>query len=618
MRKHVLSLLTALLVMTVSFTAVLAEDEVFNPLYDETEDVIEIYDTTPVDPVIDEPVTQQQLLQGEEIDALIANRHFAPGEDSEPATMDFVGTLQFDNAVLGFSEVFTLGKGPLHGKDTTVFPDVAIDFVTVDDYLVPVTQHVIANGTLSEGESYWDIIVQPGRVWQEQNNKDEGWQRAAFPFAFVNRLEGESHNGLALFLYNESEVSHVRVQVVAQTRPGEVPDYFNAWGTVPATYIADAIDDPKAVQQRFRAELADRIPTAPLSDLEGRVDAETLAAFDGATTAKEEQSVLQTGLYYNGVLYMSDFATAAGPYPYPEEARFGVWSVTKSAILNVAFLRLAEKYSEDVVDKKLVDYIPQAADVDGWEDVTFMDMANMASGRGATEDDPTCYLCDYQRWNLAPSKEEKIKEALDYILVWEPGTKTVYRDQDSFLFGAAMENFLQHHEGPEATLVDMIMEEVFQPIGIYHIAANHTIEAGDADGQIKAEFGYYPTFDEMTKIALLYQNHGEWNGKQILNRSLVGSLLPGEEPPAMALVKEEEEVTEHGALHYAMNWHIEPYAVADECVLHLPSMSGFGGNLVTLLPGDMVSLRVANATSDFNSPAAQADAAAQLTSFCMR
>ncbi len=82
---------------------------------------------------------------------------------------------------------------PILGRDPKLFPGVAISFFTDKGDLVPFTQDVIRYGSGNQGRSYWDIIVQPGRVWSEAD--DGEWSRAAFPFALVNSIEGETHNG---------------------------------------------------------------------------------------------------------------------------------------------------------------------------------------------------------------------------------------------------------------------------------------------------------------------------------------------------------------------------------------------------------------------------------------
>ncbi len=568
----------------------------------------------PEDPVSDDPITWDMLMDGEQPEQLTSNQHFAPSPDAEDASVPFIGTLALEDAVMATSPEFEAGKGELYERDTTVFPGIDIEFITVDSHLVPVNQDVIAHGTLEGTTSYWDVIVQPGRVWQMPGGADQGWNRAAFPFSLVQRLEGETHTGLALFLYNEDEVSPVRFQKVVQTAPFEVVDFFNAWGVTEASYQPDGIDDPQAHADRYVRHRENQLPTAPLDALEDMVSAERLAAFDGVKDEDQKASILQTALVYNGVLYKSPLETAAGPFPYSQEARHGVWSVTKSGIMNVAMLRLAEKYGTELLDEPIADYVSVPDDLEGWENVTFLDMANMASGRGATEEDPTCYLCDYYRWYLAHSKAEKIDEALDYPSIWEPGTKYVYRDQDAFLLSVALEKFLQSREGDDAALDQMLLEEVFEPIGIYYLPANFTIEAEGEDGHIRGDFGWYPTLDDLAKVSLLYQNYGAWNGEQILERQLVESLLPGQEPPEMALVKEGEE-NEYGSEYYAMNWHIEPYRTEDDSLLYLPSMTGWGGHLVTLLPGEMVALRIANAGTPMYGSVPQARLAEELQPF---
>ncbi|MDO5759102.1 MAG: hypothetical protein Q4P24_16880, partial [Rhodobacterales bacterium] len=93
-------------------------------------------------------------------------------------------------------------------------------------------------------------------VWSEPED-DDGWSRASFPFALMNRLEQDSHNGVATFAYKDGEVSDVRFQIVTQTAPYYVPEHFKAWGVLPAEYeAADAAEYAQA-GDAYRAELAD-------------------------------------------------------------------------------------------------------------------------------------------------------------------------------------------------------------------------------------------------------------------------------------------------------------------------------------------------------------------------
>jgi hypothetical protein len=164
-------------------------------------------------------------------------------------------TLKLAGAVMGVrSTAHRFIADPVGGKDTRFFPNVSITFFTAGSKLVPTTQNVIRNGVLSGSRSYWDIIVEPGRVWTQAN--DHGWHRASFPFALVNSIEGETHTGVALFLYRGSSVSSVRFQVVQETAPFDVPQYFTAWGTSAATLTRGVahLDTDRRAFTRTRSE----------------------------------------------------------------------------------------------------------------------------------------------------------------------------------------------------------------------------------------------------------------------------------------------------------------------------------------------------------------------------
>ena len=134
------------------------------------------------------------------VTGLIDNSAFLPSTAAQPAHRDFTGSIALGEVLMGtdpalFTSTEVLGKNP------QVFPAVTLAFYTAGGDLVPVDREVIRAGSTAAGTSYWDMIVQPGRVWSEP--QDGEWSRAAFPFALVHSIEGESHNGVATFLYRE-------------------------------------------------------------------------------------------------------------------------------------------------------------------------------------------------------------------------------------------------------------------------------------------------------------------------------------------------------------------------------------------------------------------------------
>ncbi len=207
---------------------------------------------------------------------------------------------------------------------------------------------MIPKGTLPRRRSFWDVVVQPGRVWRQRG--DHGWSRASFPLALLNRLEGETHNGVATFVFRGARVSHVRFQVVAQTAPFYVSDYFNAWGTTRESFIPGRISRLAERARRHRRAVAGRFAVASFDELEAAVSPDLLAAFDNTA---DDSLVLQRALLHKRVLYRSACATHAGPFPFCDQVRYGTWSVSKSAALNVATLRLAAKFGAGMLDEKV-------------------------------------------------------------------------------------------------------------------------------------------------------------------------------------------------------------------------------------------------------------------------
>ncbi len=548
-------------------------------------------------------ITAQQLLSGQTADGLTSNDRFAPGERARRAHQRFTGRLDLDGVTM---QVLSDGPGgtisnPVLGKDTMFFPDVSISFFTVDQHLVPTTQDVILNGVLPGTRSYWDMIVQPGRVWSE--SADRGWNRASFPFSLVNSIEGETHAGIAMFLYKGREVSPVRFQIVQMTSPFYVPEYFTAWGTTGAHFRRGGIPHLFWRAARYRAELAAQLPVRPWSKLERVVDAATLEAF------VEYPDFVQGAVVRDGVLYRTDCPTAAGPFPYCDQVRYGVWSITKSAMMNVALLRLAQKYGVGFLDEPIGDYLPAAA-AGGWETVTYRDLAMMASGHGPAED-PLCYLCDYDRWYVALSHADKTAEALDYPGPFaEPGTVLNYRDQDAYLLGVALDAFVKAKQGTHASVARLVAWDVYRKIGIFHAPTNATVDPDGSAGQPLMAYGYYPTLDDLAKIALLYENGGRWNGRQLLDPALVQQLLPQPVPPAGAL-------SESDSVSYYLNWWLRRLDSTEGCSAWVPQMSGWGGNTVTLLPDRNVVIRMRNLWNDTPDPQATINALAdELTTNC--
>jgi len=378
-----------------------------------------------------------------------------------------------------------------------------------------------------------------------------------------------------------------------------VKDYFLAAGLVPASLAArdtHSATEVEALTRDYAATLANAVPVADWHELEAKVGAATLlVGFDGRMPVRD---IVLAGLDYEGTFYLKECVSAAGPLPWCDRARFGVWSATKALANETALLRLAEKYGPTVFELKIKDFVPELGGHAEWDNVRFQDAIDMATGVGAGSTEiehnniSDGYLTDdYSTWYEARSVQEKLAALVKAgrAYPWGPGKVARYRDQDMFLLGVAMNNFLRSKEGAGVDLWSMLQKEVFAPIGIRYAPINRTLEQDGSPGQPLMAYGYYPTITDMVRIARLYQNGGKQGDAQILYAPRVATLLPQSEIIGLPT---GEQLT-FGETTYTNAFWVAPYRAKAGCKVDYPRMIGWGGNIVALLPNGMTGIRLA-------------------------
>jgi hypothetical protein len=493
-------------------------------------------------------------------------------------------------ALHGFKGILTIGPWSMfsakHGCAglTTTRPAFSAAFFTHGERLVPVVRDILQPpGT---------VILSPGKVWSEPG--DHGMSRASFPFLLVNPTNNGAHNGLASFLYDDSRVSALRLQIVQETAAWAKTDF---WGQAPMTYLPGPLPNEDRLRSQFVAELKQQAPIRTWLELPKSAKATTalLERFDGDALPED---ISANGLIVDGTIYLRSCDTRYGPYPYCRDMRHGVFSVTKSLGAAIALLRLAQKYGDEVFDLKIKDYVPVTANHDGWDLVTFGDALNMATGIGdlAPQREPNEPLADenkpkMSKFERARPAKEKLDVSFSYgKYSWGPGEVFRYNSTQTFVLAAAMDSFLKRRAGPNAQLWDMVVSEVFQPIGIFHSPMMHTVEADGARGIPLLAIGLYPTIDDIAKLTTLLQNGGRYQDRQLLSAAKLAEAL--DKSGAVGLPTGEKN--RFGDVRYHLSFWSVPYRTEDGCFFQIPYMAGYGGNLVGLLSNGISVFRFAD------------------------
>ena len=455
------------------------------------------------------------------------------------------------------------------------FPAVTVDIFTHNGRLIPVVRDILFDTT---GVNLLNIIFSPGRVWSEQG--DNGYSRASFPFTLSNLISNKAHNGIASFLYNETTISPLVFQIVQET---SVSQKFDAWGSIPIALHRVEVENQDRIIAENADEIEKRLPMHPLSDLATDYGKTGREALHGWPTSNNESV---SGLVLNGVIYVGDCKTRFGPYPYCEEMRHGVQSMTKSLGGLLSMLWLAQKYGDQVFDLKIKDYLKVSAQHDGWVDVTFANALNMVTGIGnapvnftGTGEDafPPGGLFRAQL-----SSKEKLKVAFTSSnYPWGPNEVFRYRSMDSFILAAAMDSFLKSREGRDANIWDRVLEQVLRPIGVYHLPMIHTIEPDGSRGIPIFGEGIFPTYNDIAKIALLLQSGGQYEDEQLLSANMLIESLYKTENRGKPYLKRD------GVSYHMSFWHTT--INLSKCSIGVPMMSGMGGNITQLLPSGAVT-----------------------------
>lgn len=455
------------------------------------------------------------------------------------------------------------------GSEYTSLPEFDFTFVQDNGSLIPVER-----GLIITGHPQWNLMLEPGRVWQEAG--DGGFSRASLPFALIVKGGNAAFNGTLTFLFDETHISKVWYQITQETTSYT---RANLWGLLDATYHPEKVPGAEKIRADFAAELAARMPVKPIAELAEDYPGVDISAFGRGVTPEH---MTWYGVAVNGVNYLGGCQTRFGVYPYCEAMRATSYSTAKSAFVSLALMRLAQKYDPNVADLLIKDYVPEyAASPGDWEQVTFNHALDMSTGNyvspGFMTDDDSAKMGEFFG---AQPYAKRIKAAFDAPHQVEPGTRWVYRTSDTFILTQALHNYLQTQAGPEADIYRFVVAEIYIPLGLGP-GAYTTMRTADNAWQGQAEGGYGQWWipDDIAKIgAFLIAEGGRINGEQILHPGLLAA--------AMQKNADERGVKIDNQRMYNNSFWANHYTPANgyDCEFWVPQMLGVSGNVVALFP----------------------------------
>ena len=550
---------------------------------------IDVTDATALTP----PSTNRDWLTKSHLDSQnyphfspIHNDYFMPVGDYSDALHSFSGTVTIQNGRLtgDFTEYRIAGDESFKN-----FPQVELSFVSDGQDLIPINRD--RQLTLSD-DSFWGIILEPGKVWSEAD--DQGWSRASFPFTFISARRNGGHNGIATFLFNDTEVSYVRLQIVQETALWFRNDMY---AQLSATYQPRTFDNATTIIENFQQEV---LQTVEIRDWDQLTHIGTDPQKLTFNSQLKNSDINQTAFIKDNIVYMQPCYTRYGNYPYCRWMRNGAYSMTKSLGASLTMMRLAQLYGEQVYDLEISNYLDVSSNHNGWNGVTFGNLLNMAAGigdNGGTLNSGDIFADENQvkleNMLTKNTAQEKLTVAFSYgNYSWGPGVEFRYNSALTFVLAAAMDSYYKTVAGDQAHLWQMIVEQVFNPIGIQHVPMLETNEANNQRGIAELFHGLYPNVDDMAKLSMLLQNDGIHNGEQVLHFEKLREALFKTDKIGLHSWWADNEFGESRYLH---GFWTSPFTANSSCSLQVPYMSGYGGNIFTIFPNGTSAFRFADA-----------------------
>jgi CubicO group peptidase (beta-lactamase class C family) len=511
-------------------------------------------------------LTLEELIEGK-AQPLIDMSFFAKPEWGHQANNSLTGTIYLSETELNYP------KERAYYPGENIFPNLQIDFLSHNGELIPLVKEKIT--TRHQGNSYWDVVVGTGKIWQEEDDRD--WSRASFPLTLTDRWVGQARNCVATFVYKTDTVSNLCLQCSQETADIDDKQLGNISGILPATFQAKQFADSlQLIEQHFQSK-SRRIPIRPLNEIDANNEVANYFEKMIATNAPTSLGAV----FMNDKLYLHPPTTRHGRYPYPNEMRHSLYSVTKSMAGALALMYLEERYQEEVFNALISDYVPALANHDGWQGVTFSHTLNMVTGTVGSER-PEHF---FSTVIIAETAEEIINNIATLGDAPEsPGQQFNYASANLFVLSYAMQKYVEEKEGEKVNYWDLVQEHVLIPIGAEHFSLLHTIEEDDSLAIPILALGAMPTIDEAAKIALLFANGGSYEGQQILNKKRVQEAFGGTEWNGYS--------TNHdfrGQNYQHSFWSKE--IKTRKCKINATYMLGFGENYVVFLPSGAIIFR---------------------------
>ena len=513
--------------------------------------------------------------------SLVNYNAFAMPDGAANPSNNFEGALSFNGVQRGWTEVYDpYLYDTLSGIKQ--LPNFNYQFVQHGTHLIPQTRGLIESATAL---GQWDLILEPGRVWDETS--DNGYSRVSLPFALVEYNQNCTHNGVLTFLFNdEGDISNVQYQIASETCAYY---QFNLYGRLSAQYNPESISGSANIKSAYESEVSNRMPIKAISAL--AIDYPNSGVnINNIASEQDAEDLSSFGVVFNNVHYVGGCETRYGTYPFCDVMTLPSYSTAKSTVGAISLMRLEQKYP-GAKNATIRNNVSECTNNNKWANVTLENALDMATGNydsASYEADETNYAVN---WLYSNTHNDKVDISCDfYDHKEEAGQTWVYHSSDTYLVGRGVNNYLQTQEGNNTEyFTDMLVADVYSPLKLSP-SMSESIRTRDTESAAVAALGVFYHRDDVVKLAnMLNNDSGMINGQQILDPSMVNAALQ-KTANDRGLATDPSQATSTSNYNNGFwSYDLSASSVIQNCnnETWIPYMSGYGGIGVQMLPNGM-------------------------------
>jgi CubicO group peptidase (beta-lactamase class C family) len=246
-----------------------------------------------------------------------------------------------------------------------------------------------------------------------------------------------------------------------------------------------------------------------------------------------------------------------------------IWSCTKSFTSAAAGMMIEEGLIG--INQPVADHEPRLREL--YPEATYRHFLTMTSGYDAEGD---------SRWG-EPSQDWSLTPYHPTTPLFPPGSAYTYWDEAMIMLGRAMT------QAAGVSLNDYLDERLFQKVGI---AKREWWGEGHVSDSVKINFGgtgLKMSAQEQARFGLLYLNHGNWDGEQLIDSNWVAASITNQVSPTLALGDTDRADTDGRGI-YGYNWWVIPPTDDHPAAAYT---SGLNHNVCMIVPEwDMVVVRM--------------------------